>query len=107
MGWRESPPHFSTTTETVADLANAAIAANAPTQPHRLDQVSETTIKTTASEQSQPSTPDTKGNPLPQPKWSTSEGVRLFTRPTACWDVCVDDFIGLCQGGLHRKRTIK
>lgn len=42
MGWKESPPYFSTTTETAANLANATHDQNRPTTKHRLDPVSET-----------------------------------------------------------------
>ena len=37
MGWKNSPPIFYTTTETVADLANEDLRTHAPTLPHTLD----------------------------------------------------------------------
>jgi hypothetical protein len=36
MGWKNSPPIFSTATETVADVANAAISSSSPASPHAL-----------------------------------------------------------------------
>jgi hypothetical protein len=32
---------------------------------------------------------------------------RTVMKPAAYWDVYVDDFIGLCQGGWNRRRTVK
>jgi hypothetical protein len=41
MGWMQSPPFFTSATETVADLENQELQASAPAQPHRSDIVSE------------------------------------------------------------------
>jgi hypothetical protein len=41
MGWMQSPPTFTSATETVSDLANHALQASAPAGLHRLDIVSE------------------------------------------------------------------
>jgi hypothetical protein len=49
MGWRESPPYFSTATETVADLSNDSIRNRTPMAPHRLDLLAEAPIPTTAA----------------------------------------------------------
>ena len=45
MGWEISPPIFCTTTETVADLANAALRCNTPTLLHRLDVMVEVIVR--------------------------------------------------------------
>ena len=41
MGWKNSPPIFSTATETATDLANQRLAAGVPAAPHRLDDAAE------------------------------------------------------------------
>jgi hypothetical protein len=41
MGWTESPPHFCSMTETVADVANDRARAGWVPPPHRLDSVAE------------------------------------------------------------------
>ncbi|KAI2493227.1 hypothetical protein MHU86_21301 [Fragilaria crotonensis] len=42
MGWVESPPHFTTLTETACDLANAAMTHGGPMRAHRLEQAANT-----------------------------------------------------------------
>ena len=37
MGWSNSPPIFSTATETIADLANRRLRSTSPVGPHHLD----------------------------------------------------------------------
>jgi hypothetical protein len=41
MGWKNSPPIFSTATETIADLANQRIQSDGEPSPHHLDELSE------------------------------------------------------------------
>jgi hypothetical protein len=41
MGWKNSPPIFSTATKTIADLTNACIRNLAPPPPHHLDDLAE------------------------------------------------------------------
>jgi hypothetical protein len=41
MGWKNSPPVFSTATETVADMVNARLKAQVPPRPHHLDELAE------------------------------------------------------------------
>ena len=41
MGWRNSPPIFSTATETIADLTNQRLLDPTPAQPHPLDEQAE------------------------------------------------------------------
>jgi hypothetical protein len=38
MGWKNSPPAFTTATETIADLANCSLKAGLMVQPHQLDE---------------------------------------------------------------------
>jgi hypothetical protein len=42
MGWKNSPPVFSTATETIADLVNMCRRCLAPPLPHHLDNLAET-----------------------------------------------------------------
>ena len=41
MGWKNSPPIFSTATETITDIANARIRAGRDPPPHWLDSLAE------------------------------------------------------------------
>ncbi len=41
MGWKNSPPIFSTATKTIADLTNARIRNLTPPLPHHLDNLAE------------------------------------------------------------------
>ena len=49
MGWKNSPPIFSTATETVADVANAAISSSSPASPHALAELASTLDDTLAA----------------------------------------------------------
>jgi hypothetical protein len=106
MGWRESPPYFSTATETTADLlANSSLSKGVPQAPHRLDRISKTPpIQETiaAPRGCQPNLP--RSLPLPPKRQRMQRTIRKLA---AYWDVYVDDFIGLCQGGRNRRRTVK
>ena len=103
MGWKESPPYFSMATEMVADLANEAIRLNATPQPHQL----ETTSESHGEPEAQPNkaSPSMAAPSLPTPIGPSQHG--LFKKPIACWDVHVDDFIGLAQGNRWRQRKTK
>ncbi len=41
MGWSNSPPIFSTATETFADLANRRLRSNSKVGPHHLDDLAQ------------------------------------------------------------------
>jgi hypothetical protein len=106
MGWSQSPPIFSAATETVADLANQHLKRRLPKTPHRLDDVSETTPP--------PEVPAPLENPpverpcaksLPEPAPHSPRTGR--PAPLKRWDVYVDDFIGMVQGGEAHRRHVK
>ena len=103
MGWKESPPHFSTATETVADIANTQKSNNQPPAPHRLDALSESPGKEDKEAPSKVTTNATTLLPVP----TTTIGRGLFRKPLAYWDVYVDDFIGLVQGNRWKQRRTK
>ena len=44
MGWKNSPPIFSTATETIADLANQRIQAGVTPAPHLMDEKAEAVV---------------------------------------------------------------
>ena len=128
MGWRESPPYFSTATETVADLANLAIKANKNEPHHRLYEVSETAPPPDDSQtkvvpqreprigadskqdriESAPPAHNANGPTKPRKIPTRRNNMqRHYNRPVSYWDVYVDDFIGLAQGNKKRRQTIK
>jgi hypothetical protein len=47
MGWKNSPPIFSTATETIADLANTRIQHLTPPLPHHLDDLADSIMSPT------------------------------------------------------------
>ncbi|EJK61126.1 hypothetical protein THAOC_18432, partial [Thalassiosira oceanica] len=109
MGWKNSPPIFSTGTETAADLANQRLAARVHPAPHRLDDAAETV----------PSPPPDRvaiKSILKAPKKQVGTAVpttrdpSLPTRRRAATyiDVFVDDFVALAQqpGNGRRVRRI-
>jgi hypothetical protein len=101
MGWMQSPPLFTATTEKVADLANHQLALNAPCPAHRLDLLSEA-----APPPGVPATSPVHGpTPLALPPKGCPTG-----RPhpaMKAWDAYVDDFIGMVQGGAAHRRYVK
>ena len=100
MGWKESPPAFCTATETTADLANATLAADHKrlcALPHRLEELAES-----APPAEQSNGPQSVPNFQPL----TPHGPKLL-KPVQYWDVYVDDFLGLVQGGTHRRKIAK
>ena len=99
MGWVESPPYFTTMTETACDLANAAVKSNSLGLPHRL--------KAAAA------TPPTTGlSPRwPGDDWATTQ--EAFDRravagaPLSAADVYVDDFLLMAQTKRHQQRLLR
>lgn len=99
MGWAESPPVFCTVTETVANLANTMLAGHLDSElklPHRLDKMAETTPTLTPNDRVSGGDVNTPAVPA-----GHAEGPK-FQRPLWYFDVYVDNFLGLAQGG---KRT--
>ena len=91
MGWKNSPPLFYATTETVEYLANQDLCAHAPLWSHKLDDRS--TVVFDAAD----STLDPTLSPL------FLDPLLLFTNTQllAYVDVFVDDFLWLDQGLTH------
>jgi hypothetical protein len=98
MGWTESPKIFTAATETVADMMNMSLKSGERFPAHHLEVISETPLPPA---------------PLPPKSTPSLEPTSLPTRPRrpdaphygpplALWDVYVDDFLGLFQGGVAR-----
>lgn len=121
MGWTQSPPTFSTMSETVADIANREfLASPRRAKPHRLehlaadmDDVGNTNpndrgddddlaaarlAKVTGRDRNQPEPGDSSRAPPSN---------KSFQRPLGETDVFVDDFIQLGQGGKLRLNTLR
>jgi hypothetical protein len=103
MGWSQSPPIFSAATETVADLANQHLKLRLPTAAHRLDDFLET-APTPAPPPDNPPALVIQSEYLPVPSPGPSQQGRPISLKQ--WDVYVDDFIGMLQGGAAHRRHV-
>ena len=100
MGWRNSPPVFSTATETIADLANTRLQDPTYTPPpHPLDDLAEEVAPTTAGDPAPvTSTPVAVGVPVDR-----DPSLPTDTKPLQYNDIFVDDFISLAQKPFLRR----
>lgn len=109
MGWVESPPWFTTATETGADLANAQLATDYVPAPHRLESTAKTmpTPDATADLSYQPTaTLAAPVAPLPAPEPAPiADAPRR--KPLQYVDIYVDDYLGLAQGGSKRQGRVR
>ena len=99
MGWVESPPYFSTLTETACDLANSNLRAR-PRRPrttaHRLEAVATTPPDDAVSAESK------------EVATTHSAQERAGGRPpVASVDVYVDDFLLLAQTEHNKQRVLR
>ena len=101
MGWKNSPPAFSTATETIADLANQRISIDVDPPPHHLDDMAASVHppdpeipSSTAAIQASTSIPSDRDPSLP-----------TSSRPLSYVDVFVDDFVGLAQTTAYSRRV--
>ena len=96
MGWVESPPYFTTLTETSYDLANASVKSGAPSLPHRLE--------------SSASAPPASDPPRWPKDWAATQGAfdrrEVASAPLAVADVYVDNFLLAAQTKRHRQRLL-
>jgi hypothetical protein len=103
MGWTKSPKIFTAATETVADMTNMSLKSGERFPAHHLEVISET-----------PPPPA----PLPPKSTPSLEPTSLPTRPhlpetphygppLSLWNVYVDDFLGLVQGGRRTRLSVK
>lgn len=100
MGWVESPPYFTTLTETACDLANTRLrtrtAARAHSTAHRLEAVAATQPDDAVEVQG-------KGG-LPRQAAHHAPGGRP---PVAAVDVYVDDFILMAQTEHQKQKVLR
>ena len=97
MGWVESPPYFTSVTETACDLMNAALRQGDDPPPHHLESLA--------------ATPPLRTTP---PTGDRAPHRRAYTGPTtprspplAYGDVYVDDFILVAQTKRHQQRVMR
>ena len=88
MGWTNSPPIFSTATETIADLANMRLRQCASPLPHHLDELAQSI---------QPTPPAPPSDTSALPPIARDPSLPTSGRPLAYTDVFVDDFVGAAQ----------
>ena len=82
MGWTNSPPIFSTTTETITDLSNARLQSSLLPPPHHLDDLAHNTLAVHPA-------PPTDMSTLPS--IARDPSLPRSTIPLAYTDVFVDD----------------
>jgi len=117
MGWRNSPPIFSTATETIADLTNQRLRDPTPAQPHPLDEqaeqvIPESPLLTASSNSSSSSYKDALVNSIAI-AWPSAVSIPPArdpslpskSRPLSYVDVFVDDFLGLAQEYSNSRRV--
>jgi hypothetical protein len=106
MGWTESPKIFTAATETVADMTNASLKSGDRFPAHHLDTISETPPPPATLPPKSTSSLETPSLP---PRSRRSDAPH-YGPPLSLWDVYVNDFLGLVQGGrrtrLHVKRAL-
>jgi hypothetical protein len=88
MGWKNSPPIFSSTTETIADMVNSRIAKLAPALPHHLDDLAESIPLTD---------PATRTTTMPILLVPRDPSLPFPSTPLAYTDDYVDDHVGAAQ----------
>jgi hypothetical protein len=104
MGWKNSPPIFSAVTETIADIANHRLARRRLERPHRLELDADTPPELLPPQF--PSPPLRVATSLP----TTADPAILPPRGRPilnAFDVFVDDFLGVCQGPIPRRREVR
>ena len=107
MGWKNSPPIFSTATKTIADLANRRLQADGTPPTHPLEELAERVQPPDplAPVQQPPlESPSASSFPvLPPPPRDPS--LPSSGQPTSYVDVFVDDFVGLAQTDSTPRRV--
>ena len=97
MGWKNSPPAFTTATETIADIANDCLRREYIPSFHPLD----------ARAKPMDCMHIHNDNPSPTPTVAPDPSIQSQPQPLAQVDVYVDDFIGLAQGDEKRLGQVR
>lgn len=104
MGWKNSPPGFSTATETIADIANRHLLQRRPVRPHPLDEMA----SSPPPPRPKPTNHKSRGQvavPIPQrpdPHLNHHRRRRLHHV-----DVYVDDFMVAAQGNREKRNQVR
>ena len=102
MSWKNSPPAFSTATETSVDLANQRLTLNQSRPSRPLDDLAHTIAS--PPEPLPPSVPSKTPAAVPVPT-HRDPALPVQDQPFSYVDVFVDDFVGLCQGKQNQRRV--
>jgi hypothetical protein len=92
MGWTNSPPIFSTATETIADIANAQLSSGWLPPFHPMDN-----LAVSVSAPPHKAYWGSKSTLPPEPYPTCDPSLPMVGAPAAYVDVFVDDFVGLAQ----------
>jgi hypothetical protein len=104
MGWKNSPPIFTTVTETIADIANQRLLKWRNPPPHRLDAVASTPPEEPLQSLQAVANLDTA---VPQPTTIDPALQHPHRRKLARVEVFVDDFLGVAQGDEQRLLRVR
>ena len=121
MGWTESPPTFSTMSETVTDITNNNVKRlGNEVKPHRLDAAASSLDDFRAAAQDRGEDDASASARLAAVSRSTATGPtpddvtiaappsnKILQRPVGDTDVFVDDFLQLGQGGARRMKALR
>jgi hypothetical protein len=99
MGWTNSPPVFSTATETIADIAITRLSLGWLPPSHPLDD-----LATSVSALPHKAYWGSKSTLLPEPYPARDPSLPILGTPVAYVDAFVDDFVGLAQKHKWRVR---
>jgi hypothetical protein len=95
MGWKESPPVFTSATKKTPDLANNQIQQGTKHPPHRLELQSKSYSNVPTSQHMVQQATSTS-----KVMWAHGHAHNAVGK----WDVYVDDFIGLAQSSATRRK---
>jgi hypothetical protein len=110
MGCTESPKIFTAATETVSKLTNDQLAACdtfTPTIWRSNPKPPPPAIAATSAVNDPAATETDIFRPEPLPHGDHPKGATHYYTPLALWDVYVDDFFGMVQGGPRVRRHAK
>ena len=96
MGWVESPPYFTSVTETACDLMNAALRRGDNPPPHPLESLAATPPSDTTSPTGEWA-----------PRLARMGSTMPRSSPLAYGDVYVDDFILVAQTKRNQRRVLR
>lgn len=102
MGWKNSPPIFSTATETVADITNQDTLKHRNPAPHRLDDDADSPPGDVPLAYT-----DDPTLAVPIPSAPDPNLKRARRRPLALTEIYVDDYIQAAQGNRDARNRLR